>query len=189
VPAGVLEDVEPGDHRVERQRPGVVGDDQRAVLGGQVLDAVRADAPVVAVQRPQQRHHDRLGQVDVEAVLVDLVVAGQPPAQEPGRLADVVEEALTGHVAQRLEGVHGGRPAATCHLGVDAGTGGVTLRVGRGTLAAARPGGAMRRRRAPGSGRPRRRSCGRGGRRWSAPRSAGVHRGPLRRRRAARPSR
>ena len=75
-----------------------------------------ADPPVVAVQRAQQRHEHRRGEVLVEPVLVDGVVAGEPPPEERGHVADLVEEAVVGDVAERLERVHRGAPAATVGL-------------------------------------------------------------------------
>jgi hypothetical protein len=49
---------------------------------GQVLDAVRRHPPVVAVQRPHQRHQQVGREVLVEPELVDVVVAGEPAPQE-----------------------------------------------------------------------------------------------------------
>ena len=68
--------------RVDRDRAGVVGDDQRAAVGGHVLHAAGLDPEVLLVERPQRRQRDVVGEVGVEAELVDLVVAGDPAAQE-----------------------------------------------------------------------------------------------------------
>ena len=75
-----------GHQRVERDGAGVVGDDQRAARVRHVLQAGGLDPEPRPVQRPQQREDDVVGEVGVEAELVDLVVAGQPAAQERQRV-------------------------------------------------------------------------------------------------------
>ena len=67
---------------VQRQRPGVVGDDQRPALGRDVLDALHLDAEVLLVERADQGHQYLVGEFGVVTEVVDLVVARQPPAQE-----------------------------------------------------------------------------------------------------------
>ncbi len=102
--AGLLPHVQRDHHPVGGQRPGVVGHHQRAA-GRQVLGARGADAPVHAVQRAQQRQQHVLGEVDVEAEVVDLVVAGHPAAQERGDVGDAVQPLLAEDVAQPLQHV------------------------------------------------------------------------------------
>ena len=84
---------------------GVVGDDQRAALGGDVLDAADLDPEPLLGDRPQRGHEEPLGDLLVEAVLVDDVVAGHPAAQErqePGQLRlPLVAEELLGGVLER----------------------------------------------------------------------------------------
>ena len=73
------------DHRhqaVDRDRAGVVGDDQGAALGRDVLDAADLDPEPLLGDRAQRGHEEALGDLGVEAVLVDDVVAGHPAAQE-----------------------------------------------------------------------------------------------------------
>ena len=76
---------ERGHQRVERDRAGVVGDHQRAAVVGDVLEAGDLGAEPVLVQRAQQRQQNVLGELRVEAEVVDLVVAGEPAAQEGER--------------------------------------------------------------------------------------------------------
>ena len=57
--------------RVDGDRAGVVGDDQRATLGGDVLDAAHLDPEPVPVERTQHGQENVLGEVGVEAELVD----------------------------------------------------------------------------------------------------------------------
>ena len=59
-------------------RAGVVGDQQRRAVGGQVLRAADLDPEPGLHQRPQQRQEDLGGELGVEAELVDRVVAAQP---------------------------------------------------------------------------------------------------------------
>ena len=51
----VVEQRDLGHHRVQRDGAGVVGDDQRAALGRDVLQPADLDPEVVLVQRAQQR--------------------------------------------------------------------------------------------------------------------------------------
>ncbi len=81
----VVEQRDLGHHRVERDGARVVGHDQRTALGRDVLQAARLDPEVVLVQRPQRRQQHVLGELGVEAELVDLDVAGQPAADERER--------------------------------------------------------------------------------------------------------
>jgi hypothetical protein len=67
---------------VQRQRPRVVGDDQRAAVLRDVLDALHLDTEVLLVHRPQQGHEHLVGEFGVETEVVDLVVTGEPLAQE-----------------------------------------------------------------------------------------------------------
>ncbi len=78
----VVEQRDLGHHRVERDGARVVGHDQRAAVGRDVLQAARLDPEVLLVQRPQRRQQHVLGELGVEAELVDLDVAGQPAADE-----------------------------------------------------------------------------------------------------------
>ena len=77
-----------GHQRVERNGAGVVGDDQRAALVRHVVQAGGLDPEPRPVERPQQRENDVVGEVGVEAELVDVVVAGQPAAQEGERVGE-----------------------------------------------------------------------------------------------------
>jgi len=54
----------------------MVGHDERATGAGDVLDATNLDAEPRLVQRPEQRKVGVLGEVLVEAELVDGVVPG-----------------------------------------------------------------------------------------------------------------
>lgn len=67
---------------VQRQRAGVVGDDERPAVRRDVLDALHLHAEVLLREGPQQRHEDLVGQLLVVAELVHLVVAGDAPPQE-----------------------------------------------------------------------------------------------------------
>jgi len=70
-------------HGVERPQPtGVVGDEQRPALARHVVDADDLCPEPALQQRPERGQHHLVGQVGVEAELVDLVVAGQPATQE-----------------------------------------------------------------------------------------------------------
>ena len=73
---------------VERHGAGVVGDDQRAALGGDVLQAAHLDPEPLLRERPQRGMKKRSVSSAVEAELVDLVVAGQPAAQERQELGE-----------------------------------------------------------------------------------------------------
>ena len=165
---------------VDRDGAGVVGDHQRAALGRDVLDAADLDPEPLLGDRAQRGHEEPLGDLGVEAVLVDDVVAGDPAAQEgqePGQLRlPLVAEHLARGVLER------GQPVARRDAGERvalAGGRGVRGRArhGSGGSATARRGGgaaavgcsAGRRRRAParaawpappGASRARRRTAG-----------------------------
>ena len=85
-PAGVVVHRDHRHQRVDRDRARVVGHDQRAALVGDVLDAAHLDAEPLLGDRPQQRERELLGDLGVEAELVDLVVAGQPPPEQREQL-------------------------------------------------------------------------------------------------------
>ena len=111
---------------VDRDGAGVVGDDQRAALGRDVLDAADLDPEPLLRDRAQRGHEEPLGDLLVEAVLVDDVVAGHPAAQEgqePGQLRlPLVAEQLAGGVLERRQPVAGrdaagGQPAPRCTPG------------------------------------------------------------------------
>ena len=87
----------------------MVGDHQRAALGGEVLDAAHLDPEPLLGERPQRGQQQPLGDLGVEAVLVDLVVAGQPAAQERQELGELRLPV----VAEDLRcAPSGGRPAS-----------------------------------------------------------------------------
>jgi len=69
-------------HGVERDRPRVVGDDERAALGRHVGDAARLGAEPVVVHRAQRGHELAVGELGVEAELVDLVLPRDTTTQE-----------------------------------------------------------------------------------------------------------
>ena len=121
-------------------RAGVVGDHQRAALGGDVLQAAHLEAEPLLRDRAQRRHEEALGQLAVEAVVVDLVVALEPAAHERHQLG----EAALPVVAEDLLAApwSGGEPVADG----DAGPG------RRSSVVAA---GRGRPRAAPSAGRPR----------------------------------
>ena len=100
-------------------RAGVVGDDQGAALGRDVLDAAHLDAEPLLRDRAQRGDQEALGDLGVEAVLVDDVVAGDPTAQERQELGEpglpVVAEDLAGGVWKRGQPV--GRPGCRGSLG------------------------------------------------------------------------
>ena len=115
-----------GHQRVEGQRARVVGHEQRAAGGRHVLDADGLHAEPLVVERAQQRHDHVLGQVAVEAEVVDRVAAREPALQE---LADLGHPCLELRRSRRgrqrgqlaagggLDGVHGllGVPAVAVH--------------------------------------------------------------------------
>ena len=82
------------DHRgVEREeRPGVIGHEQRAAVGGDVANAGGLDPPPDLVEELEQRV-DGLGEVLVEAPLVLAVLALEPPADRLERVAAAAREA------------------------------------------------------------------------------------------------
>ena len=107
------------DHRhqaVDRDGAGVVGDDEGAAVGGDVLDAADLDAEPLLGDRAQRGHEEALGDLLVEAVLVDGVVAGDPAAQEgqeAGQLRlPLLAEHLAGGVLEGREPVAGRDAAA-----------------------------------------------------------------------------
>ena len=77
-----------GHQRVERDGAGVVGDDQRATVVRHVVQARGLDPEPLPVERPQRRQDDVVGEVGVEAEVVDVVVAGQAAAQEGERVGE-----------------------------------------------------------------------------------------------------
>ena len=100
----VVEQRQRRHHRVERQRAGVVADDQRAAVVGHVLQAARLDPEPLVVERPEGRGEHVVGQVGVEAELVDLVVAGDPAAQERQRAGELALPFDSGRGAGEAEG-------------------------------------------------------------------------------------
>ncbi len=63
----------------------MVGDDERAPVGGDVLDTAHLDPEPLLEQRTQDGLDDVVGEMRVEAEIVDLVIAGQAPPHEFGR--------------------------------------------------------------------------------------------------------
>ena len=86
--------------------PGVVGHHQGAALGGDVLGSPDLDPEPLLLERPGRGEHEALGDLGVEAVLVDLELAGQPSPQEGeqlgGPLLPPVPEDLSAGGADRL---------------------------------------------------------------------------------------
>ena len=68
--AGVVVHRQHGHQAVERDGAGVVGDHQRAALGGDVLQAADLEPEPLLRDRSQRRHEEALGQLAVEAVVV-----------------------------------------------------------------------------------------------------------------------
>ena len=107
--AGLVVDRHHRHQAVDRQRAGVVRDDECPALGREVLDATHLDAEPLLRDRTQAGQQQPLGDLLVEAVLVDGVVAGQPPPeerQEPSELRLPV-------VAEHLDRARTGTPPAT----------------------------------------------------------------------------
>ena len=71
-----------GHQAVDGHRARVVGDDQRAADGGDVVDAADLDPEPLPVERAQRGKQHVVGQVGVVAELVDGVVALQTAPQE-----------------------------------------------------------------------------------------------------------
>ena len=96
-----------GHQRVERDRAGVIGDDQCRACGWDVLDPANLDPEPRPIQRAQQGKQDSVGELLVEPELVDLVVPGQPATQEIQRLLDlfvtVVSDDVPDELADELE--------------------------------------------------------------------------------------
>ena len=96
---------------VDRQRAGVVGDDQCPALGREVLDATHVDAEPLLRDRTQAGQQELLGDLLVESVLVDGVLAGNPATQErkeSGKLGlPVVAEHLGGSGLERRQPLGG----------------------------------------------------------------------------------
>ncbi len=93
-----------GHQRVEGDGAGVVGHDEGPTRGGDVLDAPGLHPEPVAVQRAQQVHHHGVGQLGVETELVDVVLAGQPPAQERHRGGKLRLDLAGGRVGRQVVG-------------------------------------------------------------------------------------
>ena len=70
-------------HTVEGpQRARVVADEQRPALVRDVVDADRLGAEPLPVQRTGSRQDDAVGEIRVEAEVIDLVVTADPSPQE-----------------------------------------------------------------------------------------------------------
>ena len=106
---GVVVDGDHGHQAVDRDRAGVVGDDQGAAFGGDVLGSAHLDPEPLLGDRTQGGHEEPLGDLGVEAVLVDDVVAGDPTAQEGEELGELrlplLAEELLGGVLEGREPV------------------------------------------------------------------------------------
>jgi hypothetical protein len=87
---GVVVDDEACHERVDRDRAGVVGHHQRTALGRDVLDAVHLDPEPLLRQRPQPREEESLGDLLVEAELVDLVVSCDPTPREREQVGELL---------------------------------------------------------------------------------------------------
>src|ERR1700739_4949899 len=106
---------------VERNYPGMIGDDQRRTLVGNVLKPARLYPEPVPVQRQGGRHDHRRVKVRIEAERIDLVVArksalvkvsraGQPsPPARPTSVYVVVRRQVTSYSFAEL-----GSSAAAC---------------------------------------------------------------------------
>ena len=107
--AGVVVHRQHGHQAVERDGAGVVGDHQRAALGGDVLQAADLEPEPLLGDRAQRRHEEALGQLAVEAVVVHDVVAVQPATYERHQLGGPALPV----VAEDLHGRRPGAPAAS----------------------------------------------------------------------------
>ena len=97
-----------GHHRhqaVDRHGAGVVGHHQRTALGGDVLGAADLDAEPLLGDRAQRGQEEALGDLAVEAVVVDDVVAVEPATQEGQQLGQpALPLGAEDLAARRLEG-------------------------------------------------------------------------------------
>ena len=125
-PVGVVVHREHRHQAVERHRPGVVGHDERAALGRDVVQAAHLEPEPLLRDRAQRGHEEALGQLTVEAVVVDLVVALEPTARERHQLGEAPLPVVTEDVLRRA--LRGGEPVADGDAGLRLGD---PLRAGR----------------------------------------------------------
>ncbi len=116
--------VQPGlqHDRVEREHPGMVGDEQRAAAGRHVVEPAHLDPEPLLVQQPGQRDQQPGVELRVETELVDLALAGDLAPGEPQRLgqaaAPVVAGCPAGGAGRRWPGHrHRGRSHRESSLG------------------------------------------------------------------------
>ena len=92
---------------VKRHRAGMVCHDQRTAGAGDVLDAAHLHAEPRLVQRPQQRKVDVLGEVLVEAVLIDGEVTGETPTDKGQCRGDATFNVIAGESCYLGRAPHG----------------------------------------------------------------------------------
>ena len=85
----MVEQSERGHDRVERQRAGMVTHDESAPVIGNVLQAAHLDPEPLVVERPEGRGEHVVGQVGVEAEVIDLVFTGDAATQERQRPSEL----------------------------------------------------------------------------------------------------
>src|SRR5271154_7438537 len=81
-----------GHQPVEGQHAGVVGHYQARAGVGEMLDAADLYPEPRVEEEPEQRPHDRIVEVRVEAELVDAVVTGEPVPHKVGDRSDPLRE-------------------------------------------------------------------------------------------------
>src|ERR1035437_10120021 len=86
----------------------MVGHDQGATGAGNVLDAANLDAEPRLVQRSQQRKVGVLGEVLVEAVVVNCVVPAEASTNERQRRGNLTFDVVTGEPGCRSRPPQGG---------------------------------------------------------------------------------
>jgi alkyl hydroperoxide reductase subunit AhpF len=80
-----------GHERIQGDRARVVADHERAADIRNVLHAAGLDSEPLSVERAQRLHQHLVGELGIEAEVVDLVVAGEPIGDELTKIAIVVD--------------------------------------------------------------------------------------------------
>ena len=79
---------------VERERSGVIGDDQTCAGVRKVLQTADLDAEPPVVEEPQRGQHDGVVVLRIETEFVDAVVPGQPFPDEVGKRRNALGEVV-----------------------------------------------------------------------------------------------